>query len=146
MLSFPPDWTFIAQIVLFLIVWTCLRRLLFEPNLSVLKTRKQRTDGAMKESALVKAEVEQMNEQYQVRLATTRAEARQKVDTIYKDAELQARSVVEAARKEAGKSVVDLRQMLSQDIENTRQSLEEQLPQFGREISEQLLERSFPLS
>ena len=146
MLSFPPDWTFIAQIVLFLIVWTCLRRLLFEPNLSVLKTREQRTEGAIKESALVKAEVEQMNEQYLARLATTRTEARQKVDTIYKDAELQARSVVEAARKEAGKSVVDLRQMLSQDIENTRQSLEEQLPQFGREISEKLLERSFTQS
>ncbi len=146
MLSFPPDWTFIAQIVLFLIVWTCLRRLLFEPNLSVLKTRKQRTDGAMKEAALVKAEVEKMNEQYQARLATTRAEARRKVDTIYKDAELQARSVVEAARKEAGKSVVGLRQMLSEDIENTRQSLEEQLPQFGREISEKLLERPFTQS
>ena len=146
MLSFPPDWTFIAQIVLFLIVWTCLRRLLFEPNLSVLKTRKQRTEGAMQESALVKAEVEQMNEQYQARLATTRTEARQKVDTIYKDAELQARSVVEAARKEAGKSVVGLRQTLSQDIENTRQSLEEQLPQFAREISEKLLERPFTQS
>ena len=146
MLSFPPDWTFIVQIVLFLIVWTCLRRLLFEPNLSVLTTRKQRTEGAIKESALVKAEVEQMNEQYLVRLATTRTEARQKVDTIYKNAELQARSVVEAAQEEAGKSVIGLRQTLSQDIENTRQSLEELLPQFAREISEKLLERPFTQS
>jgi F0F1-type ATP synthase membrane subunit b/b' len=143
-LSFPPDWTFIAQIVLFLIVWTYLRRLLFEPNLSVLKARKQRTEGAMKESAQVKAEVEELNEQYRARLATTRTEARQKVDTIYKDAGLQARSVVEAARKEAGKSVVSIRQTLSQDVENTRLSLEAQLPQFAREISEKLLER--PLS
>ena len=141
MLSFPPDWTFIAQIVLFLIVWAGLRRLLFEPNLSVFKTRKQRTEGAIKESALVKAEVEQMNEQYLVRLATTRTEARQKVETIYKDAELQARSVVEAARKEAGKSVAGLRQTLSQDIKNTRQTLEALLPQFAREISEKLMER-----
>lgn len=141
MLSFPPDWTFIAQIVLFLIVWTCLRRLLFEPNLTVLKARDRRTKGAIKESALVKAEVEQMNEEYQARLATTRTEARQKVDTIYKDAELQARSVVEAARKEAGKSVVGLRRTLSQDIKNTRQSLEELLPQIAREISEKLMER-----
>ena len=146
MLSFPPDWTFIAQIVLFLIVWTCLRRLLFEPNLSVLKTRKQRTEGAMQESARVKADVEQMNEQYRARLATTRTEARHKVDTIYKNAELQARSVVEAARKEAAKSVASIRQTLSQDVENTRQSLEELLPQFAREISEKLLERPFTQS
>lgn len=146
MLSFPPDWTFIAQIVLFLIVWTCLRRLLFEPNLSVLKTRKQRTEGAMQESARVKADVEQMNEQYRARLATTRTEARQKVDTIYKNAELQARSVVEAARKEAAKSTASIRQTLSQDVENTRQSLEELLPQFARKISEKLLERPFTQS
>ena len=146
MLSFPPDWTFVAQIVLFLIVWASLRRLLFEPNLSVLKKRKERTEGAIEESALIEAEVDQLNEQYEARLATTRAEARQKVDTIYKDAELQARSVVEAAHKEAGNSVVGLRQTLSQDIENTRQSLEEQLPQFGREISEKLLERPFTQS
>ena len=36
MLSFPPDWTFVFQIALFLVLWTFLRRLLFAPNLAVL--------------------------------------------------------------------------------------------------------------
>ncbi len=144
MLSFPPDWTFIAQIILFLIVWACLRRLLFEPNLAVLKTREQRTKGAMQEAVAVKAEAEAMDEQYQTRLAASRAEARQRVDAIYKDAEDQARSVVASARKEAEQSIASIRDTLSQDIRDTRQSLEEQIPQFAYEISEKLLER--PLS
>ena len=142
MLSFPPDWTFIAQIVLFLIIWVCLRRLLFEPNLAVLKTREQRTQGAMQEAVAVKAEAESMDEQYQTRLAASRAEARQRVDAIYKDAEDQARSVVESARKEAEQSITGIRETLSQDVQQTRQNLEEQIPQFAHEISEKLLERS----
>ena len=142
MLSFPPDWTFIAQIILFLVVWVCLRRLLFEPNLSVLKTREQRTAGALQEAVSVKAEAEAMDEQYKTRLASSRAEARQRVDAIYKDAEDQARSVVDVARKEAEQSISGMRETLSQDIQQTRQNLEEQVPQFAREISEKLLERS----
>ena len=144
MLSFPPDWTFVAQIILFLIVWVCLRRFLFEPNLAVLKTRAQRTEGAMREAVVVKTEAQAMDEQYQTRLATSRAEARQRVDAIYKDAEDQARSVVEAARKEAEQSIANVRASLSEDIQRTRQSLEAQVGQFADEISEKLLER--PLS
>ena len=144
MLSFPPDWTFIVQIVLFLIVWVCLRRFLFEPNLAVLKTRAQRTEGAMREAVAVKTEAQAMDEQYQTRLATSRAEARQRVAAIYKDAEDQARSVIEAARKEAEQSIANVRANLSEDIQRTRQSLEAQAGQFADEISEKLLER--PLS
>ena len=144
MLSFPPDWTFIAQIILFLIVWVCLRRLLFEPTLSVLKTREQRTEGAIQEAVAVKAEAEAMDEQYKIRLAASRAEARHRVDAIYKDAEDQARSVVESARKEAEQSIASIRGTLARDIQHTRQNLEEQIPQFADEISEKLLER--PLS
>lgn len=144
MLSFPPDWTFIAQIILFLIVWACLRRLLFEPNLAVLKSREQRTEGAMQEAVAVKAEAEAMDEQYKTRLATSRAEARQRVDAIYKDAEDHARSVVESARKEAEQSMAGIRDSLSQDIQRIRQNLEKQVPEFAHEISEKLLERSLP--
>ena len=142
MLSFPPDWTFIAQIILFLIVWTCLRRLLFEPNLTVLKTRKQRTEGAMQEAVVVKAETEAMDKQYQTRLAASRTEARQRVDAIYKDAEDQARSVIESARNEAEQSVAGIRDTLTKDIRDTRQNLEDQIPQFAAAIGEKLLERS----
>ena len=144
MLSFPPDWTFVAQIILFLIVWVCLRRFLFEPNLAVLKTRALRTEGAMREAVAVKTEVQAMDEQYQTRLATSRAEARQRVDAIYRGAEDQARLVVEAARKEAEQSIATVRTSLSEDIQRTRQSLEAQVGQFADEISEKLLER--PLS
>ena len=39
MLSFPPDWTFLAQIIIFVIVWACMRKFLFEPN--NLETQRQ---------------------------------------------------------------------------------------------------------
>ncbi len=98
----------------------------------------------MREAAAVKAEAEARGEQHQTRLATSRAEARQRVDAIYKDAEDQARSVVEAARQEAEQSTANVRASLSEDIRRTRQSLEAQVGQFADEIGEKLLER--PLS
>ena len=140
-LSFPPDWTFLAQIGLFLLVWQCLRRFVFEPNQDVLQARLQQTDGVKDEAAAVKAETQAMRDEHQRRLAETRAQARQRVDAAYQDSEIQAREAVETARKEADASIADVRETIEQEIRRTRQTLESDLPDFAREIGEKLLER-----
>lgn len=141
MLSFPPDWTFVFQIILFLVLWVCLRRLLFEPNLAVLKTREQRGAGALQEASRVTSEAEEMAEQYKTRLAQTRAGAMQQVDTVYRAAEEQARHLIEAARAEATQTVTNMRETLSQELVATRQDLEKGVPDFSRGIAEKLLGR-----
>lgn len=141
MLSFPPDWTFLAQIGLFLLVWQCLRRLVFEPNLEVLHTRQQRTEGVQQDAAAIKADTQAMQDQYQRRLATIRTEARQRVDAAYQSAESQARDVVDAARREAERSLAGVRETLEQEIRQTRHNLEARLPELVRDIGEKLLER-----
>ncbi len=50
MLTFPPDWTFLFQIFLFLVLWIFLKRLLFDPVLSVLEGRKGRSEGTLEEA------------------------------------------------------------------------------------------------
>ena len=144
MLSFPPDWTFLAQIILFVIVWTCLRKLLFEPNLSVLRTRQQRTIGTTTEAAAVHTEAVALDKQYKQSLSAARTEARSRVEAIYKDAEEQAKSVVEAAKKDAEQSVLGIRRTLREETEQTKNTLLKQVDNFAREISEKLLERSVP--
>ncbi len=144
MLSFPPDWTFLAQIIIFVIVWTCLRKLLFEPNLSVLITRQKRTTGATSEAAAVNTEALTLDKKYKESLSEARAEARSRVEAIYKDAEDQAKSVVDAARKDAEQSFLTIRGTLREEIEQTQNTLSRQVDEFAREISEKLLERSVP--
>jgi F0F1-type ATP synthase membrane subunit b/b' len=140
-LSFPPDWTFVFQIILFLVLWTFLRRLLFEPNLTVLKTREERSAGALKEASRVKAEAEEMGEQYKTRLTETRAGAMQQVDAVYREAEEQTRALLESARADAARTVVGMREILTQELAEARQSLTASVPAFSREIAAKLLGR-----
>jgi F-type H+-transporting ATPase subunit b len=140
-LSFP-DWTFLFQIALFLVLWNFLRQFLFEPNFQVLKSREERSTGALQEASRIKAEVEAMGEQYRTRLTEARVGASQQVDTIYKAAETEAQSVVDAARAEATTIVTQMRTNLQQEIAEARRSLEERAPDFSREIAQKLLGRS----
>ncbi|MBI3302790.1 MAG: ATP synthase F0 subunit B [Deltaproteobacteria bacterium] len=141
MLSFPPDWTFVFQIALFLVLWTFLRRFLFEPNLAVLKTREQRSAGTLKEASRVKAEAEEMGTQYTARLAETRVGAIQQVDAVYREAEEQARNLIKAAHAEAERTLAGMRVTLGQELAEARRGLEERTPDFSREIAQKLLGR-----
>jgi F0F1-type ATP synthase membrane subunit b/b' len=140
-LSFPPDWTFIFQILLFLVLWTFLRRFLFEPNLAVLTNREERSAGALKEASRVKAEAEEMGEQYRTHLAGIRAGAMQQVDTVYREAEEQARVLIESARADAARTMAAMRETLAQELAQARQSLTANIPTFSREIAAKLLGR-----
>ena len=141
MLSFPPDWTFVFQLVLFLILWTFLRRLLFEPNLAVLQNREQRSAGMIQEAAQVKAEAEALNEQYRARLLESRSGTLQEVDAIYREAEGQAGNLLDSARIEAGRIVAGVRETLERELSAARQDLQERVPDFSREIAAKLLGR-----
>jgi F-type H+-transporting ATPase subunit b len=140
-LSFPPDWTFVFQIILFLGLWTFLRRFLFEPNLAVLKNREERSVGALQEASRVRAEAEEMSEQYRTHLAGIRAGAMQQVDTVYREAEEQARVLIESARANAARTMADMRETLAQELAQARQSLTVNIPTFSREIAVKLLGR-----
>jgi F-type H+-transporting ATPase subunit b len=140
-LSFP-DWTFFFQILLFLCLWTFLRRFLFEPNFSVLKSREERGAGALQEANRVKAEAEAMEEQYRSHLTEARTEATQQVDALYREAEAQAQSLIDSARTEATQTITRMRETLQKEIAEARRTLEERIPDFSREIAHKLLGRS----
>jgi F0F1-type ATP synthase membrane subunit b/b' len=51
MIAFPPDITFVIQIISFFVLWFGLKRLLFDPVLQVVDERKARTVGVREEAA-----------------------------------------------------------------------------------------------
>jgi F-type H+-transporting ATPase subunit b len=140
-LSFPPDWTFVFQIVLFLVLWTFLRRLLFEPNLAVLRSREQRSAGALQEASEVRAQAEEISERYKTHLAEARAAALLQVDVVYRQAEEQARDLIEAARAEAARTLATMRATIDKEVSEARRDLEARVPNFSREIAEKLIGR-----
>jgi len=140
-LSFPPDWTFIFQIILFVVLWSLLRRFLFEPHLAVLHNREHRSAGALAEASRVKAAAEEMGTQYVARLAETRTGAMQQVDIVYREAEEQARTLIDTARAEAERTVAGMRTALTQEITDARRALEQRVPEFSQDIAQRLLGR-----
>ena len=72
MLTFPPDSSFLIQIVLFILLWIGLKRLLFDPVMHVLEARDARTSGLNREAAAMKASAEQSAAEYERRMHEVR--------------------------------------------------------------------------
>ena len=136
MLAFPPDWTFLGQIVLFLVLWAVLRRVLFEPNLVLLADREHNSAGALQEATEVKGQ------EYRTQLAEARSGAMQEVDAVYREAQEQSQELVEQAREESSQTLAQLRQSLESEIAEARHDLEQRIPDFSNQIAARLLGRS----
>lgn len=135
------DQSILFQIVLFLALWMFLRKFLFEPHLAVMQQRIQRSEGAVKEAQQVRADAESIEGRYKVQLAETRTGTMQQVDTVYRAAEEQAKTLTDAARAEANQTLATMRVSLQQEIAAARQELESRAPEFARTITEKLLGR-----
>jgi len=135
------DQSILFQIVLFLALWMFLRKFLFEPYLAVMQQRTQRSEGAVKEAQQVRADAESIEGRYKAQLAETRTGTMQQVDTVYRAAEEQAKTLTDAGRAEANQTLATLRTSLQQEIAAARQELESRAPEFARTIAEKLLGR-----
>lgn len=141
MLDFPPDWTFFCQILLFLLLWAVLRRVLFEPNLSVLANRERNSAGVLQEAAQIKADAEAKGQEYRSQLAKARSGTMQEVEAVYREAQEQSQALIEQARNESAQTLAQMRQTLEAEIAVARQNLEQRIPDFSNEIAERLLAR-----
>jgi len=122
MLTFPPDSSFLIQIVLFIFLWIGLKRLLFDPVLHVLETRDARTSGLNREAAAMKASAEESAAEYERRMQ----EVRQQISAAA-EAQLAAhtaeRQLIAEARLEGSKQLMQLRDRLAGEAEAARAAL-----------------------
>jgi F-type H+-transporting ATPase subunit b len=135
------DQSLVFQVILFLALWMFLRKFLFEPYLAVMQQRTQRSEGALKEAQQVRTDAESIETRYKAQLAETRTGTMQQVDTVYRAAEEQAKTLTDAARAEANQTLATMRVNLQQEIDAARKDLEARAPEFARTISEKLLGR-----
>jgi F-type H+-transporting ATPase subunit b len=141
MLTFPPDWTFVFHIFLFLVLLTFLKRLLFDPVLSVLENRERRSKGTLEEAHSTREEAQEMEGQYRQSISTTRASVLQQVEAVYREQEEQNRALFESAREQASAVIEESRQRIHQETQEARRVLETRVPEFSRAIAEKLIGR-----
>lgn len=129
---------------LFVIVLFPANRLLFQPILRVLDSRRERIDGARDEAQRVSKEAEEILSRHEEVVQRARREAdaerRGKLDEARQE---QVRLTADA-RSEADQETTRARQEVSVALSDARAKLREQSERLGREAAARVLGRELP--
>lgn len=101
MISFPPDITFVIQIVSFLVLWLGLKRLMFDPVLQVIDERRARTTGVLAEAAGLRSGAAGAEAEHGQRMRQVRDEIGREADAARHATEQEERQVLATARDQA---------------------------------------------
>jgi len=141
MLTFPPDFSFVVQIVSFFILWLGLKRLAFDPFVALLEAREARTVGARKEAQHLTAAAQGAEAEYEQRVHEARQAAAADIDATRGATESEERRLLDVARTEAGVRLTDLRETLARQREAARASLAGEARGLADRIVEQVIGR-----
>lgn len=123
MLTFPPDYTFVIQIVSFLLLWAALKRLTFDPMLRVLDQRDERTRGSQQEAEQLRLSAQSAAQEYESSLRQVRHSALQESESERKRAAEEQQRLLNAARAEADAELAKLRADLVAQVAQAQTTL-----------------------
>ncbi len=141
MLAFPPDFTFLIQIVSFLILWQLLRKLAWEPMLAVLQEREERTAGNRRRAEALRGEAQESQRRYEEEMGRARARMHAEVSKVRAQIQEQERAAIQLARREASERLAAQRAALAKEAEAVRVAFAEQAQELSRVIAARLLGR-----
>jgi len=141
MLAFPPDFTFVIQLVSFFVLLFVLNRLLFTPFMELLTERERRTEGAAREAAEERLEVDALAQRLEVELAAARAEANAEAERIRREARAEESSMFEQANEEAAKRLAALRANIDREREQAGATLRREADALAGQMVEAVLPR-----
>jgi len=141
MLKIPPDYTFLVQIALFVVLWIVLKRLWFDPALRIVQERKRRSEGALDEARAIQAEAERLRAEHARSLEEARVEAQREMHDILRRAEVEQKQLIGEAQQAADRTLADARAQIASDVSSARQSLRDSAHEIARLVAEKVLGR-----
>jgi F-type H+-transporting ATPase subunit b len=141
MLTFPPDISFVVQIISFVVLWFGLKRLLFDPTIHVLEERERRTVGEQQAAAGLRKDAERSAEDYERRMQALRATLATDAEAAFKDVEAAANAIVAQAREQTGTELMQLRDALARQARDARPGLASEADALGAQMLERVLGR-----
>src|SRR5512140_1239538 len=100
-IKLPPDWTFVAQIVCFLVLWQVMRWALFEPVQRALAARAARTTGDRASAEALRGEASALAADIEAQLAEARRESGREAEEIRRRGEGDEQAILARYRDEA---------------------------------------------
>ncbi len=142
MLKIPPDYTFLVQIAIFVVLWLVLRRLWFEPALKIIQARAARSEGAIQEARAVQVEAERLRAEHAAALDQARSEAQREMQEIVRAAEAEQKRVLDEARDEAQRTLAEVRGRIAEEVADARRTLRAQAEDIAGEVARKVLGRA----
>jgi len=142
MLTFPPDFSFVIQLVSFFILWVGLKRLLFDPVLQVLEQREARTTGARRAAAEMSAAAQTAQAEYDRRMHDVRLTLAAEADAVRNANQAEEQRLLSDTRAQAGAQLSQLRESLRRQADAARPALTAEAHDLAGRIVERVVGRS----
>lgn len=134
MIAFPPDITFVIQIVSFLVLWLGLKRLIFDPVLAVIDERSARTTGVREEAAQLRLNAEAAETDFDGRMLQVREDVGRQTDASRTATEEEERQVLATAREQAAATLKAQRDQIRSQANAARAELAGEAGQLAQLI------------
>ncbi|MCD6570656.1 MAG: F0F1 ATP synthase subunit B [Deltaproteobacteria bacterium] len=135
------NWTFLVQMVNFLVLMFVLNKILYKPILKILDERDDKIIGGQQRIKKLEEENQQMLQEYTDKIYTGRVEALEAKNSARKAAEAQANEIIVEARKKAEEMIAQVRLEMAQEVEKAKKDIETELGSMATSIAGRVLGR-----
>jgi F-type H+-transporting ATPase subunit b len=128
------DKTVLVQIVAFLVLWSVLKRLVFDPMMDVLDARNERTVAARAQAEQLRATAEAARHDYEQSLQRMRAQTAQEAAAARATAHEEAARALDETRAAAGRELQRMREAVAEQVESARRTLAAEADALAEEM------------
>ena len=136
------DNTVFVQAGIFLVLLVVLKPLLFDPWLKVQDLRFDKIEGAFDASKKLRAEADELGEDYKSRMAAARDKAMTIRSDRRREGEAELAKAIAEARQSAGADLDAERDRIAKDVETARADLQGRVSALAKDIAEKVLGRA----
>jgi len=141
MLTFPPDISFVVQILSFVVLWFGLKRLLFDPVQHVLEERERRTVGERHVAAELRKAADQSGADYERRMRELRVKLAGEAEETRNTIQGEERKILSDAREQASAQLMQLRERLGRQASEARPALASEAQTLAVQMVEHVIGR-----
>lgn len=135
------DYSLAVQIILFLVLLSILRRVLFGPVSRLMEERDRRTEGAHAEARSLVEEGKELQARYDDAIAKARAEGEAIKGEIREEANKARNVILSQGRDAAARKVQEIRDEVGKELEAARQTASANAEALAHEMAEKVLGR-----
>lgn len=135
------NFTFIIQVINFLVLIFILNKVLYKPVLRILEERDERIAGGQEKAKKLVEEGQAVLDAYNQKLHEAKIDAIGVKNATRKQAVDQANEIIDEARKKAEDIVVDVQKQMAEEIGRAKKELDPELGIMASTIAQQILGR-----